>query len=142
MKRPTKKTFQLMKKCPPCEMFAKGTKAPVIPIYRTFAEEVRTQGPYTKEPVPSEAHCLIYGKGKQGHQRPLVAQVWGGNSPYPMMTAQYTADFIVKACNTHDKLLTATMELLGYCERYLGPMICGGTMTKARAVIKKAQEEK
>jgi hypothetical protein len=105
---------------------------------KTFTEQVRIQGPYTKEPVPSEAHCLIYGKGRKGQRRQLVAQVWSGDAR-SMMVAQHTADFIVKACNAHDDLVEAVKELLGHCERYLGPMMVGGSMTKARAAIEKAK---
>jgi len=39
-------------------------------------------------------------------------------------------------------LRDAAKELLEYCERYLGPCICGGAMTKTRAALAKAKAPK
>lgn len=39
------------------------------------------------------------------------------------------------------ELLESTQSLLALCERYLGPLLAGGEMTKARAAIAKAREE-
>lgn len=42
---------------------------------------------------------------------------------------------------TTSELLESTKSLLALCERYLGPLLAGGEMTKARAAIAKAMEE-
>lgn len=80
--------------------------------------------------------------GKTGDFCKGVAHIYQGDkgpvgSPEALEEQLANARLIAAA----PELLEACRELLRHCERYLGPTICGGEMTNARAAIEKATGE-
>lgn len=99
-----------------------------------MSELMHSPGPWVIDEVASfakrEVGHMVYAMGGDGYHGHLVCKLHHAHADNQTANARLIA--------AAPELLQSCRELLCNCEIYLGPMLCGGEMTKARAAIEKA----
>lgn len=108
-----------------------------------MSDTEHTPTPWLIERGPTGCRINSSERDTDGRNR-SVALTAGDGSSYPATVNEANAEFIVRACNTHDDLLAACKEILPHCKS-TGYLLSGAMrlqhdqrVARASAIIAKA----